>query len=1092
MKRVLVLVSILMLIFALASCSKKKSHDYKEQVSKEISAEEGGKIESSDGKTSVDIPAGALDENTTITMTVYDASGYSDENGKIVSKVVDFEPTGTIFKKPVIITMATDEKIEGKTISAAVYDEKEEKWSYSQGFYLIIKDGKNEAGDPIMQTTDGKEISLDNGNLTAGGEPIMMTNATGDPIMTNAAGDPIMMSAAGDPIMLVSSNAAGDPIMTNAAGDPIMIGTSSAGDPIMTSAAGDPIMMTTGHFTTFTFISTDPRKEKPVEPVENDDDEPLNDEDETPDEVKDEDETPDETEDEDIIPEPEKVYSLVPCTGLKFCANNKDQVIECPVNETADFYGQDVQYAIRRSCVTRSFETLYPEENEDEYEMPYPMVYDNVTKLTWLPTDISTEYEDNEHTFCDELEYAGHDDWRFPTPKEIQTLTIKHITTQWGTVLHPVYFADFNNSFPSYLLAVDEDNHYCYDPEDGDIVPLDGTSYCNNVYYMCVRGEEYGKVDDNTYEIRGEGNEQVVFDLSTNLWWQKGSVSGKTWKEAFAYCENLNYAGYSDWRLPNRNELMTLVDYSKSGTDVVSSFPGMEAEEFITSTFIQIFPEVGYWTYKWIVSMNNGAVRELDLEDEYGEELIYSVRCVRSDLDAAPADGIPECDEKIGYTPCRDSVNNIVWSMVIMEPGEETGYYNWHGAIAAETCTNAVMHGKNKWRLPTVDELRTLMKDDKLKSGGECGVTSLCLESNCSNNGACSLEEDAVLESKFFDYGMLISGDIIKDEDRAYNKVWVIDRYPAGFSELSVFEDTYSRGSIFSTVVRCVLDESLNNKEAPYTQDIGENKTLEWSSVSQGILLWNEAAKYCRELEEDGHDDWRVPEIEELYRLLKNGECEENCIPDLSGASTLFGDITPLWSATMTEILGDNDVPIDKFTFLYPAAASTTLAYPYDSESGLYTYLSYYAKVRCVRASYDEPVEVLTFPQYIPGTKLWWSEASEPCEPDAEGSFLSCAEDYCESLNALEYGDRSDWSLPTADDLYELINMEACIETNGADTHLCEGFSFNKGYSIFGDMFHLISSGGTDFMNFETSAYDEEPDDYHADDIYRVRCIARD
>ena len=1084
MKRVLVLVSILMLIFALASCSKKKSHDYKEQVSKEIKAEEGGTVESSDGKTSVEIPAGALEGDTKITMTIYDASGYSDENGKIVSKVVDFEPTGTIFKKPVIIKMATDETVEKKTISAAVYDEKEEKWSYSQGFYLIIKDGKNEAGDPIMQTTDGKVVALDNGNLTAAGDPIMMTNAAGDPIMTNAAGDPIMMSAAGDPIMLASENAAGDPIMTSAAGDPIM--TSAAGDPIMNSAAGDPIMMTTGHFTTFTFISTDPREGEPERP----DEEPVDDSDDTDisdNEISDEDEEA--LTDEDAVPEPPKVYSKVPCTGFTFCVNDKDQVIECPTNETAEFYGQDVQYAIRRSCVPRSFETLYAEENEDEYEMPYPMVFDNATKLTWLPTDISEDYEDNEHTFCDELEYAGHDDWRFPTPKEIQTLTIKHMTTQWGTVLHPFYFADFSNSFPGYLLAVDEDNHYCYDPGDGDIVSLDGTSYCNNVYYMCVRGEEYGKVDENTYEIKGEGNEQVVFDSTTNLLWQKGSVSGKTWKEAFSYCENLNYAGYSDWRLPNRNELMSLVDYSKSGTDVMSSFPGMEAEEFIASTSLLAFPEVGYWTLQWTLSMNNGTTNNTFNEDAGS----YSVRCVRSDLDAAPADGIPECDEKIGYTPCRDNVNNIVWSMVIMKPDEETGYYDWHGTAAAEACTNATMHGKNKWRLPTVDELRTLMKDEKLKSGGACGVTSACLESNCSNNGACVLEEGAVLESKFSDYGMLISGDIIRDEDNTYDKVWVIDRYPAGFSSLSVFEDTYSYGSIFSTVVRCVLDESLNNKEAPYTQDIGENKTLEWSSASKGLLRWDAAAKYCRELEEDGHDDWRVPEIEELYKLLNNGECEENCIPDLSGASTLFGDISPLWSATMTETLGSNDILIDKFTLLYPAAASTTLVYPYyDPESDKNMYLTYYAKVRCVRASYDEPAEVLTFPQYITETKLWWSEASEPCEPDAGGSFLSCAEDYCESLNTLEYGNRSDWELPTEDDLYELIDIDACGERQNNDKHSCTRFSFNKGYSIFGDMFHLISSYGTDFMNFETSAYDEEPDDYHADDIYRVRCIARD
>ena len=119
MKRILCLISIFVLIFAV-SCNKKKSHDYEERVSKEISAEEGGTIESSDGKTSIEIPAGALDEDTTITMTIRNADAYpkaEDEN--MISWVVEFEPSGKIFKKPVIISMSSLEKVENKVITAS-------------------------------------------------------------------------------------------------------------------------------------------------------------------------------------------------------------------------------------------------------------------------------------------------------------------------------------------------------------------------------------------------------------------------------------------------------------------------------------------------------------------------------------------------------------------------------------------------------------------------------------------------------------------------------------------------------------------------------------------------------------------------------------------------------------------------------------------------------------------------------------------------------------------------------------------------------------------------------------------------------------
>ncbi|MDA3833242.1 MAG: DUF1566 domain-containing protein, partial [Spirochaetales bacterium] len=59
------------------------------------------------------------------------------------------------------------------------------------------------------------------------------------------------------------------------------------------------------------------------------------------------------------------------------------------------------------------------------------------------------------------------------------------------------------------------------------------------------------------------GNDTVT-DTETGLMWQKETAPGTyAWQQALAYAEGLLLGGHSDWRLPNRNELQTLVDYSR-------------------------------------------------------------------------------------------------------------------------------------------------------------------------------------------------------------------------------------------------------------------------------------------------------------------------------------------------------------------------------------------------------------------------------------------------------------------------------------------------------------------------------------------------
>jgi hypothetical protein len=65
----------------------------------------------------------------------------------------------------------------------------------------------------------------------------------------------------------------------------------------------------------------------------------------------------------------------------------------------------------------------------------------------------------------------------------------------------------------------------------------------------------------------------IVTDNDTSLIWEDGStIAKKNWSEAISYCESLELGGYDDWRLPNKNELLSIVDYSKISPAIKDGF----------------------------------------------------------------------------------------------------------------------------------------------------------------------------------------------------------------------------------------------------------------------------------------------------------------------------------------------------------------------------------------------------------------------------------------------------------------------------------------------------------------------------------------
>jgi len=204
-----------------------------------------------------------------------------------------------------------------------------------------------------------------------------------------------------------------------------------------------------------------------------------------------------------------------------------------------------------------------------------------------------------------------------------------------------------------------------------------------------------------------DNGDETVTDHATGLVWQKCSAglsglncsSGTAMKaertNAINYCSSLNLAGKT-WRLPNIEELQTLVDYgTTSGAINATYFPGTlpNPSHYWTST-------EGPGSNMWFINFFKG-------EFLSGiATLLKYIRCVSGPSKEPNSNFTDNGDGTV-----KDNTTGLVWQkcskgLIGVDCSSGTTYTDsWTDAI--NYCSSLNLAGKT-WRLPNINELNSL------------------------------------------------------------------------------------------------------------------------------------------------------------------------------------------------------------------------------------------------------------------------------------------------------------------------------------------------------------------------------------------------
>lgn len=279
---------------------------------------------------------------------------------------------------------------------------------------------------------------------------------------------------------------------------------------------------------------------------------------------------------------------------------------------------------------------FYKKGKAPAYSRQNEIVTDNVTGLMWQDnSDVISiqkswltqeKYDtaaygdtsgDTASSYCKNLTLGNYTDWRLPSKRELESI-IDY--ANYSPALDTTVFSYFSNEnyWTSYTDTQSTLSVYVRFREG----TTGNSNKLTNNYIRCTRSTEiprphlahsYGTVKDSVNEREWQD------DYSDN----SGVIKNTTWENAINYCENLTLDSKEDWRLPNINELKSIVDLRQSFPSIdKTAFLKTEATNYASSTSYISNPN----NIAWFVTFNNNGRTYLW---DFNKDSNVNVRCIR-------------------------------------------------------------------------------------------------------------------------------------------------------------------------------------------------------------------------------------------------------------------------------------------------------------------------------------------------------------------------------------------------------------------------------------------------------------------------------
>ncbi|MGC2063773.1 MAG: DUF1566 domain-containing protein [Thermodesulfovibrionales bacterium] len=292
-------------------------------------------------------------------------------------------------------------------------------------------------------------------------------------------------------------------------------------------------------------------------------------------------------------------YNL-PDTGQTLCYNSVGGTITCPIPDSVN--AQDGSYSLHPRSLTDNLNGT---------------VTDNNTGLMWqkLDSGISQYNWDGAVAACIAATTASFVDWRLPTKQELLTI-VDYSQPPLSTAGPSINAALFPGSQIDWYWTSTElatNNTYAwYINFDGGKDDSTPKTTVNPI--RCVRGTALSG------PLLFNHNNGTATDTGTGLMWMTGETIAGDWAYALSYCETLDLAGQTDWRLPDIKELDSLANAALSFSMPASVFPGVHNFYYWASTTNSKAP-----SNTWAIAASTGYINNNTLKSA---ATLYT-RCVR-------------------------------------------------------------------------------------------------------------------------------------------------------------------------------------------------------------------------------------------------------------------------------------------------------------------------------------------------------------------------------------------------------------------------------------------------------------------------------